>query len=414
MAHLLMIEGWVSESGNLILPLLKQLGHTYSFVTRNPALYKSAHGSDLHPLFENAEDVTEVDTNNIPELIEAVKNRKFDGVITVCDYYLEAVRSVAEALDVPCPVPDNLQNIRQKHLMRKAFNDAGVANAEFRLADSWEDTVECANQIGYPLIVKPVDLASSAFVSLVRNEIELRNAYNALSGFTVNFRHQERNTVILLEEFLIGEEVSVESISFQGEISIIGITDKSVTGNPYFIETGHMFPAILSDDSHVELIAYIKESLKAVGFDNGIAHTEVKLTKAGPRIVEINPRTPGNYIVELIERVTGINLLKVFLGLSLGEKPNLLCKETGIKSASVMFLVPPKEGTLAGIKGLETLAENPHLIRYNIPDFSGKHIETPTDNDCYLGHIMSFDKEGQNARKYVEHAINQVELLYED
>jgi len=51
------------------------------------------------------------------------------------------VRSVAEALDVPCPVPDNLQNIRQKHLMRKAFNDAGVANAEFRLADSWEDRI---------------------------------------------------------------------------------------------------------------------------------------------------------------------------------------------------------------------------------------------------------------------------------
>ena len=40
MAHLLMVEGWVSENGNLILPLLKELGHTYTFVTRNPGHYK--------------------------------------------------------------------------------------------------------------------------------------------------------------------------------------------------------------------------------------------------------------------------------------------------------------------------------------------------------------------------------------
>lgn len=64
-AHILMTEGWKSKSGNLILPLLKKMGHTYTFVTLNSSLYKSADYQGEHPLFENAENTIEVDTNNI-------------------------------------------------------------------------------------------------------------------------------------------------------------------------------------------------------------------------------------------------------------------------------------------------------------------------------------------------------------
>ena len=37
---------------------------------------------------------------------------------------------------------------------------------------------------------------------------------------------------------------------------------------------------------------------------------------------EINPRLPGNYIVELVERVTGIDMLRTFVELALGKVPS--------------------------------------------------------------------------------------------
>ena len=412
MAHLLMIEGWISESGNLILPLLKKLGYTYTFATRNPELYKTLNPKEIHPLFKDAKNILQVDTNNISELIEVVKKYQFDGVISVCDYYFEAVQSVANALKIPCAVPHNLKNIRQKHLMRQTLDNAGLPNAKFKLANSWEETLQGARQIGYPLIIKPVDLAASAYVCLIHNELELKEAFNKLDQFKVNFRGQIRNKVILLEEFMVGEEVSVESVSFQGETTIIGVTDKSLTGTPYFIETGHMFPAKIGDEQYSTLIEYVQKVLNAIDFDNGVAHTEVKLTKNGPRIVEINPRTPGGYIVELVEYVTGINLLKVFLDLTIGKKPILKKVITDIKSAAVMFLVPPHEGIIQNIKGTDLLDKNKNIIRYHIPECENKQIEAPVDNDCYLGHIITKDTVGQHAREYVENAIKNIKLIY--
>lgn len=414
MAHFLMIEGWVSDSGNLILPLLEEQGHTYTFATRNPGHYKTENGSGLHRILQNASEIIETDTNDISELIQKVKTLQFDGVITVCDYYFEAARSVADVLELPCPVPENLAEIRQKHLMRKALDRAGIPNAGFRTAETWEEVLKAAGELGYPLIIKPVDLGSGAFVRLARCEEDLQSAFQAQLQFSFNFRGQKRNTVVLLEEQLKGEEVSVEAVADNGKITIIGVTDKSLTGNPYFIETGHMFPAVLGSGEYEIITEYVKKALTATGFRNGVAHTEVKLTEEGPRIVEINPRTPGNYIVELIDRVKGINLLNLFLELALGRKLKLAGRETGIASAAVAFLVPPRGGTIAEVRGTEALQGNPNLIRCSIPRWEGRRIEPPVDNACYLGHILAQDCKGPGARRHAEQAMKQIEIRFQD
>ncbi|TNJ62510.1 ATP-grasp domain-containing protein [Paenibacillus hemerocallicola] len=413
MAHLMMIESWVGASGNLLPPLLQLLGHKYTFVTRKPEHYQSAHSTEKHPVLGYADSVLVTETNDIPGLIEFLKPYRFDGVITVCDYYIEVAREVAKAFNLPCPFPAEVKTVRQKHLMRQALDRAGLSNPNYRLANSWTEAEEAAAAIGYPLVLKPVDLASSAFVSLIQNGKELQGAYQALEAFPLNFRDQQRDCTYLLEEYMNGEEVSVESVSYYGETAILGITDKSVTGTPYFIENGHMFPAKLSDETRIAVTQFVRDALKAAGFDHGIAHTEVKLTAEGPRIVEINPRTAGNYIVELIQRVTGIDLLQAFVDLSLGMEPVLAAKDCGIASAAVMFLVPPRSGTLTRTQGIESLESDEHVVRYKIENCTGKFIETPIDNACYLGHVVTEDAVGLNARLYAEKALDRLILSFD-
>lgn len=48
MAHLLMIESWVGASGNLLPPLLRELGHSYTFVTRKASHYQNPMSSEKH------------------------------------------------------------------------------------------------------------------------------------------------------------------------------------------------------------------------------------------------------------------------------------------------------------------------------------------------------------------------------
>jgi biotin carboxylase len=413
-AHILMIESWVGASGSLLPPLLKSLGHTYTFVTRKLEHYQSALSTEQHPVLRHADLVLVTETNDIPALIEFLQPYRFDGVITVCDYYIEVVREVAKAFNLPCPFPEEVKTVRQKHLMRQALDRAGLANPNYRLARNWTEVEEAATAIGYPLVLKPVDLASSAFVSLIENVKELQDAYHALESFPLNFREQERDCTYLLEEYMRGEEVSVESVSYNGETTVLGVTDKSITGTPYFIENGHMFPAQLNDETLTVVTQFVQDALKAAGFDHGIAHTEVKLTAEGPRIVEINPRTAGNYIVELIQRVTGIDLLQAFVELSLGMKPSITSTKSGITSAAVMFLVPPQSGTITQVHGIESLESDEHISRYKIENCTGKCVATPIDNACYLGYVIAQDTEGLNARFYAEEALKRIILRFDN
>lgn len=412
MAHLLMIESWVGASGKLLPPLLQSMGHSYTFVTRNPSHYQNPHSSEPHPVLRYAKEVIETDTNDLDALCNAVRRSRYDGVITVCDYYIETVRSVAKALGLTCPFSANVEKVRQKHLLRQAIDRARLPNVRYRLVKTWEEAKIAAADISYPVVFKPVDLASSAFVKLVRTEDELRLAFNELASFPLNFRKQPRNPSCLLEEYLEGDEVSVESVSYGGRTTVIGVTDKSVTGEPYFIENGHMFPANLAGGVQREVTKYVQDVLEAAGYGYGIGHTEVKLTKNGPRVIEVNPRIAGNYIVELIERVTGINLLRVFVQLALGQEPSLTRTDMTAKSAAIMFYVPRQGGKIEKITGEDRIKADSHVVRYKIEDCIGTTISQPVDNACYLGHLVAEDAEGLCARKYAEAALACMDVVF--
>ncbi len=414
MAHLLIIENWVEGTGRLFPKAIHELGHSYTFVTRNRNHYLDEKTQKIHPIFAYADNVLTTETNDTQGLIEFLKSQhavlKFDGVSTVCDYYVETVADIAKALNLPQAFSSNVGIERRKHQVRLALDKAGLPNPNFATCTNWQDAVNAAKEIGFPLIIKPSDLASSAYVTLAHDEDELKVAFDELGKFTHNFREQTRDALWLLEEFMEGEEVSVEAITFQGKTHVIGITDKSLTGFPYFIEDGHMFPADLSSEKTSEIVEFVTKVLEAVGHDNGISHTEVKLTKSGPRLVEINPRPGGNYIAELINQVTGIDFLDTHIKLALNQAPDLSGIENATGSAAVKFLVPKIKGKLVAIKGQEKFADNRNLLRWDLKDALNQDIYPPIDNACYLGFAISRDQQGKAARKFAEAAIASLEV----
>lgn len=416
MATLLMVESWLHSTGLCLPPLIRELGHSYVLFTREPALYPDLPSGERHPVIRDADEIVHVDTNDDAAVtaaaLELVRRRPIAGVLTTCDYYLETVAVVADALGLPGARPEVMHRATRKHLVRAALRDAGVANPAFAVADTWEAAIAAAASIGFPLVAKPVAGNSGTSVQRVDDEAALKDAFWEVTGVERNTRDQPLARVLLLEELVHGQEFSVEAATWNGETSIIGITDKSLTGPPAFVESGHMFPARLDDGIARELTAYVRDALGAIDYTHGLSHTEVRLTAQGPRIIEINPRQAGGYIFDLVRLVTGTHPLEMLVELSIGQAPRTGSGRAEAASAAVYFVVSPRPGRLTAVEGTEGLDADPDVLRWNIPTpaVAGR----PRSNDAYLGHVLVVDRDGLDARTRAEAAVGALRLRFDD
>ncbi|MER7484371.1 ATP-grasp domain-containing protein [Streptomyces sp. NPDC126497] len=411
MAHLLVVESWVGSMSRLLPRAIREGGHEFTFLTRDLHHYlRPAPEGTAHPLL-GARNVITADTNDTEALPSEVERLHaalgFDGVITSCDYYLPVVARTAARLGLPGPAPEAVEAACRKDATRRVLAGAGVPGPRFAVHEEWDGLARAARGIGYPLVVKPVDLCAGMYVRRVDDEEQLAAAVKALAGFPVNARGQRRVPAVLLEELLDGPEVSVETVSHAGAVHVVGVTDKSVGGAPAFIETGHMFPAALPAADAEAAGRTALAALEALGLTDGVvAHTEIKLTPAGPRVVEVNPRPAGNRITELVRHVTGLDLAAAFVDVCLGRAPDLRRTETGLRSAAVGFLVPGTTGTLEALDG-GRVRTAPDVLEVDLAE-PGRRVRTAVSNNEYLGHVMAGDPVGTGARARVESLLDEV------
>src|SRR5688572_25992761 len=209
-----MIESWVGAMSSLLPRAINESGHRFTFITRDLHHYLRAAPAHPHPLLA-AENVLTAETNDVPALLDHVERLHavlhFDGVISSCDYYLPTAARLAAHLGLPGPDPDAVERACRKDLTRTTLSEAGVPGPRFALADDWPALAKAAADLGYPLVVKPVDLCAGMYVRKVADEAGLREAFAAIEAFPVNARNQPRVRTVLVEELLTGPEVSVET-----------------------------------------------------------------------------------------------------------------------------------------------------------------------------------------------------------
>jgi biotin carboxylase len=414
MAHLLIVESWLEGHGRVLPRLLESMGHTWTFVTRRPEHY--VVNGVAHPIMAEAVGVETVETNSAPELSTHVTGLmatiEVDGIFTVCDYYIPHVQRLCAAVGLPSAYGPAAATTRDKATTRALLDLAGLPNPGYVHTAEVGMAVEFARSAGFPVVCKPADLASSALVRRVDDEGELRDAFAEVTGMRQNFRGQPRPATVLVEEWLDGPEFSVEAVTTAGRTEVLGITDKTLAGAPYFIEVGHQFPADLAPDEEDQLSGFVRRCLAAVGFTHGVSHTEVKLTTRGPRLVEINPRPGGNHIVDLVRLVSGVDLLRLQVASCLGEsyEPG---QPAAVSAASAM-LIPDRAGRIGAWTGLEGVRARPEVHELETFVDVPTTVEVPTDNACYLGVLITTDGVGRRAGQTARELAASVRPVYVD
>ena len=282
---------------------------------------------------------------------------------------IDGICSIASELAV-ITVDSNANSIRcseiatNKFAMRNAFKKRNDPIPKYCLVS--ENEISDLENLNFPVIVKPTDRSGSRGIQKIFKKEEIKDAVS-------NACKESFEKKALIEEFVEGDEYSVECISYHGQHTMLMITEKITTGSPYFIETGHNQPAPLLKQQYCEIQEIIFHALDTLNITEGASHSEIKIDQDGViKIIEIGSRMGGDCIgSDLVRISTGYDFTKMVLDVALGQAPRFERICTPMK-AFVRFIFNQSD-----IDECEKMIEEGYLLER-------KYMECPFD-----GHVIT-------------------------
>lgn len=305
-------------------------------------------------------------------ILEKCQEIGIDGIATIAsDTATVAVNYVASKMGLVANPYEYTEICTNKYLMRQCFMNHQVPSPKFAVADEKGADLQGFH---YPLIVKPTDRSGSRGVEKINSSEELSSAIERAQN--ESFEHKA-----IVEEFVTGREISVESISYRGTHYILQITDKVTTGAPFFVELEHHQPSSLPLEKKEEVKKIVLNALDSLHVQFGASHSELKITEDGDiKVIEIGARMGGDFIgSNLVKLSTGYDFLEGVVKVAMGDFVKPMLSENNY--SGVYFLSKETERLLPII---EHWKEYPELVEAQITSRELKPIECSGDRSGYM------------------------------
>lgn len=275
------------------------------------------------------------------------------GVVCYDEARILATARMAEALGLPTSPPSAIETCRDKHLTRQALATAGVPQAQSVAVRSLAEGHAAAERIGYPVVFKPRNLAAGFGVRRADGPDELASAYAHARSVSLPEAPERFTHDVLVEEYLDGPEISVDSACFDARVVPLAVAHKVNGLPPSFEETGHRVDGadpLLDDPEFADLV---DRAHRAVGFHTGMTHLELRRTAAGMKVVELNARLGGDLVPYLGQLATGVDLSLAAAAIACGQPPDL--HRAAPRVAGIRFCYPEGDLTVGRVRIDEAL-----------------------------------------------------------
>ena len=352
-----------------------------------------------------------ISTIDSEKILEAAKKHNIDGIMTLAsDMPMRSVAIVAKEMGLVGITEQTALNATNKAEMRQCLKESGVPIPQFFRVSSkeeYEEAIDYFKTSKLKCIVKPADNSGSRGVDLLSDlsdEELISRAYEYSKSYS-------RGGDIVVEEYMEGPEVSVETLSVDGECHIIQITDKLTTGAPYFVEMGHSEPSAQPEDIKVRISEVASAAVKAIGIENGPSHTEIKVTKDGPKIVELGARLGGdNITTHLVPLSTGVDMVECCIKIALGEKPDL---ERKCELGSAIRYFKTEKGIITNIIGIEDAKKLYGVMQVSIVHGIGEKVSEIKNSIDRIGFVIAQGENAVNVVEICEDALRKIKFEVE-
>jgi biotin carboxylase len=332
-------------------------------------------GADDAPAFDAGDRITAIPLTDVPAALDAIdaldRRRGVDAVIAVDDQGVVVAAEAGARLGFPHSPPDAVAATRDKAEMRRRMAAGEVPQPRFGTT---------AEEVGFPLVVKPTGLSGSQGVIRCDTPEELDAARARIAGYW--------DGPLILEEYVPGVEIALEGLLRDGALEVLAVFDKpDPLEGPYFEETIYVTPSRLPAETLALVAAASERAANAIGLTEGPVHAEVRVFESRVWVIEVAARSIGGLCARTLRFGAGISLEEVILRHALGMATDGLVREQA--AAGVMMLPIERAGTLEEVRGRDDALAVDGVVALEITVPLGRTLTPLPDGDRYLGFLFA-------------------------
>jgi formate-dependent phosphoribosylglycinamide formyltransferase (GAR transformylase) len=323
-----------------------------------------------------------VDSLDLERMLGVARKHKVDGVVTEqTDVAVATAAYVAEEMGLPGIGYQVSLAATNKWLMRERCRAVGIPGPKYRKVRTLEEAVAAFEEIGVPVVIKPVDAQASRGVAKIWDVGEVPKWFSKAKSHS-------REGSVLVEEMMSGAELSVEAFVECGRVRVLGVCEKVKCPPPYSFDLRLLYPASFSEGTMNEILILNEKVIGAIGITMGLTHGEYIVTKRGVRLLELAARGCGaRVITHLIPAMKGINPLEARIRQAVGAAPHL--GEARVNKIGVLEFLMMPPGRIKSIEGLDEARRIQGVIYMGVKVRAGTTVPVAENGDGRQGCMLA-------------------------
>ncbi|MGX5851763.1 ATP-grasp domain-containing protein [Mesorhizobium sp. PL10] len=382
-------------SGLLYVQAAQRLGLQPITLSADPSKYDHFAAKGVETIRVDTDDLEAL----IGECSRLQETYEIAGITSAADSFYATAAKLCRHFDVPGPNPEAVEQCCDKYTQRQLLAASALPIPAYRLAVNATEVKDSAAEIGLPVIVKPAVGCGSVGVRWCRTADEVAEH----TGYLLSGNHRRQAAPrILIEEFVQGQQYWIDMMGDE----VIGIAAMEFGPPPQFVYHEATYPAALTDEEEERISDVSLSCLRALCLGWGPANVELRWTKRGPVVIEVNPRLSGSPGPQLVQLAYGVDLITEHINLVIGNEWDLRRRHSRI--AAARHLVADRDGTLDWIDGDSQAAAVSGVSEVKFYVEPKTRIARKGDyRDCF-GHVIAASHTREQSKAILRHAVDLI------
>lgn len=342
------------------------------------------------------------DISDPDAVLKVAQEEKIDGTIICCsDTGLKAIGRCNDVMHLTGLSEKAADESSNKFLMKERLVDAGVQTARFFRIHNEKDLLEAVDAIGFPLIIKAVDLQGSRGINIVKDNSNLVSAFNDTMSLT-------KKNFCIVEEYIVGKEFGAQSFVYNGNVLFVLPHGDETIMCKTAVPVGHYMPYNISENLYSDTCLQVKKAIKALNFDNCAVNIDLIEKNGKAYIIELTGRVGANCLPELTSNYFGINYYEMILATCLGESPLPYFNARKEPCATLARMIrSDKAGVVKSVSIPEIDNVQIHMFVHE-----GSEVRVFTNCNDAIGEIIVKGKDFATCQEIIKETLNLIQIEY--